>query len=94
MSSPPHREDFEYRLRSLLRAAAARGERVVTIRSGDLHREVGGYPATNHRMPVCCDVMRAAVGPADRVVAEPPSGRGANLFIEYRVPVTGDEGGR
>jgi len=26
----------------------------VEIRSGDLHRSVGGYPGTNHRMPICC----------------------------------------
>lgn len=38
-----------------------------------------------HRMPVCCEAMRRAMRPADKVVGEPPSGFGASLVIRYGV---------
>jgi 5-methylcytosine-specific restriction protein A len=39
-------------------------------------------------MPVCCDVMRAAIASdvGDRVLQEPPSGQGASLTIRYVLP--------
>jgi 5-methylcytosine-specific restriction protein A len=47
---------------------------------------VGGYPGENHRMPVCCEVMRSTMAPGDQVVETPPSGKGAALTIRYRLP--------
>ena len=29
---------------------------------GKLHRQVGGYPGANRRMPDCCEVMYAEMG--------------------------------
>lgn len=75
------REDFEQALRALL-AGMTGG--TLTVRAGDLHRAVGGYPGRDHRMPVCCAVMRAAMAPGDEVLAAPPSGLGASLTIRYR----------
>ena len=66
--------------------AQSRGHKFVDINSGNLHREVGGYPRASHRMPVCCDVMRATMKPGDRVLEEPPGGRGASLTIRYVLP--------
>ena len=61
----------------------ARGN-YVQIRSGDLHRLIGGYPGPTHRMPLCCDVMRNRMGPDDFIVEAPPKGNGASLVIQYR----------
>jgi hypothetical protein len=35
------------------------------ITSGDLYRSVGGYPGSNHGMPICCDAMEAEIMPGD-----------------------------
>jgi hypothetical protein len=39
----------------------------VEINSGQLHREVGGYPGQNHRMPMCCAVMRSEMSASDAI---------------------------
>ncbi len=51
--------------------------------SGDIHRAVGGYPSNNHRMPICCKVMRAYMKGDDLVISEPPKKQGATLAIRY-----------
>ena len=78
--------DFRAALDRELGAAGARKLTAVRIKAGDLHRSVGGYPGPNHRMPICCAAMRAAMQSGDRVVDGPPSGKGASLTIEYRLP--------
>jgi hypothetical protein len=83
---PVRRENFDVGLRTMLEEAAARGLRSITISAGDLHRRVGGYPGTDHRMPVCCASMRAAMRSGDRYVYRPPKGNGAKLAIEYYLP--------
>lgn len=37
-------------------------------------------------MPTCCNVMYAAMTQGDEVLRSPPKGKGANLFIRYRLP--------
>jgi hypothetical protein len=78
--------DFEQLLRTKFREAATRGAMSVRLNSGDLHRELGGYPGTKHAMPTCCIVMHEATKQGDTVISSPPSGRGATLTIEYRLP--------
>ena len=58
------------------------------IISGELHSRVGGYPGRDHRMPNCCEVMKAqsASDVGDVIVEQPPSGQGATLTIKYRLP--------
>ena len=80
---PPTAEDFENTLLKWLREAKEAGREYIDVRAGDLHRKVGGYPGPDHRMPLCCDVMRRLMGPEDMVLEEPPSGYGANLVIRY-----------
>jgi len=82
----PSAEDFRRALDELLKAGEELGLEAVEITAGHLHRRVGGYPDNNHRMPVCCSVMRQAVASGDVVVREPPSGLGATLTIRYRLP--------
>ncbi len=77
------RDDFRRELTSRLKHAAVDGKRFLDVTSRDLHRELGGYPGPDHRMPVCCRVMREEMRDGDEVVGEPPSGQGASLTIRY-----------
>ncbi len=79
-------EAFRQALELNFEQATARGETILQVRAGDLHRQVGGYPGRNHRMPVCCRAMRLAMVASDRTVEAPPKGDGASLAIEYRLP--------
>jgi len=58
----------------------------VDVKSGDLHRILGGYPGPDHRMPICCDVMYHNMRGEDKVLEKPPKGRGASLIIRYYFP--------
>ena len=58
----------------------------LEVNSGDLHREVGGYPGKHHRMPACCQAMYKVMAAGDTIVASPPKGKGASLTIRYRLP--------
>ncbi len=84
----PIREDFESELDRLFGAASAAGHTCVEVVAAELHRAVGGYPgpAGNHRMPLCCSVMLAAMSPGDEIITSPPNGRGATLRIRFTLP--------
>ena len=82
-------DDFRKELAALFEAAANAGRARMVVRAGDLHRGVGGYPGTNHRMPMCCDVMYAEMVDGDEVLSAPPSGQGASVEIEYLLPRPG-----
>jgi hypothetical protein len=63
------------------------GRENVEVSAGELHRSVGGYPGPDHRMPVCCSVMRFEFSEdCDRVLESPLSGDGASLTIRYNLP--------
>ena len=86
VGASPGRSDFERELgRRWAQAQDARAP-YVDVASGDLHRAVGGYPGPQHRMPMCCSVMYAALAPGDEVLEAPPKGNGARLMIRYRLP--------
>ena len=78
--------DFQDELDRILSAAAQRHDRYADVEAGDLHRRVGGYPGKNHRMPVCCGVMKQNMKSGDRIIEEPPSGQGASLIIRFGFP--------
>ena len=82
----PTEADFRHQLERTLAEATVAGCDHVDIRSGDLHEQVGGYPRTDHRMPICCAVMRAEMGERDRILRTPRKGNGANLVVRYRLP--------
>lgn len=86
--SLPSADDFRDALRRRFDAATRAGQAWLDVNAGELHRELGGYPAKggNHRMPVCCDVMRGMMRPGDEVLHQPPKGLGASLTIRYRIP--------
>jgi transcriptional regulator with XRE-family HTH domain len=64
------------------------GHPEVTIKAGDLHKLVGGYPGPNHRMPICCSLMRDVFQDLkDIIIHSPTSGIGATLEISYSLPI-------
>ena len=82
----PSAEDFRRALQNKIRTAREGGRDSVQVLAGELHRQVGGYPGQNHRMPTCCGVMRSEMCTDDIVVNEPPQGFGASLEIRYILP--------
>lgn len=76
---------FSAALEKLLTAARKRGEGFVEVNAAALHRAVGGYPGPQHHMPLCCHVLRGAMGPDDFVVREPRSGSGPTLTLRYHL---------
>jgi hypothetical protein len=76
-------DDFRNVLKAQLREAQQSGHGCVEISSGDLHRGIGGYPGRNHRMPVCCSVMRQQMKVGDAILEQPPKGNGANPVVRY-----------
>ena len=79
-------DHFRAALAREFQKATHAGQASVRVATGDLHRVVGGYPGSDHRIPVCCQVMTSTMAPGDTIVEVPPSGMGASLTIEYRLP--------
>jgi hypothetical protein len=80
------RDNFQCKLDEIFKTALAAGWPAVVVRSGDLHKIVGGYPGPNHRMTVCCDVIKKNRSQGDKIVKEPRKGQGANLYVRYLLP--------
>jgi hypothetical protein len=59
----PTRQDFKLELHRIMNEAIHQGKATADMNAGDLHKRVGGYPGKNHRMPVCCGVMRGSLAP-------------------------------
>lgn len=82
--STPIGHHFRRALKEAFQAAKNAGADYLVVKAGDLHRHVGGYPGHNHRMPVCCEVMRSFLCCyKGEILNEPPKGNGASLEIEY-----------
>lgn len=77
------KETFKAEINRLLSEAKANGETQVELSAGRIHRNVGGYPGRNHRMPMCCEAMYELQKEKDEVIQSPPSGKGATLKIRY-----------
>jgi len=82
----PTASDFQTELNKIFQDAQAKGLSHVDVEAGHLHRRVGGYPGNNHRMPVCCNVMRQNIQTGDITLYAPPKGNGATLKIRYKIP--------
>ena len=79
-------DDFQNELDSVFTFANEKRLSAIVMKAGDLHRLVGGYPGTDHRMPICCSVMRNNMRSGDEVLYEPPRGAGPKLTIKYVFP--------
>lgn len=77
------KELFIKEITKLLVEAKLRGEKYITLKSGDIHRAVGGYPGKSHRMPTCCSVMRGMMKDKDEIIFQTPSGNGSTIEIKY-----------
>jgi hypothetical protein len=77
----PTAEDFREVLNRLFYEAFKKHQDSVEINAGEMHRLAGDYPGTNHRMPLCCSVMRSKMDAdaGDAVLSAPPGGDGASL---------------
>jgi 5-methylcytosine-specific restriction protein A len=64
--------------------AAKVGRIDVTINSGQLHRELGGYPGSLHAMPLCCEAMQTELKTGDTLVLDRTNGAG--MTVRYRLP--------
>lgn len=80
------RQAFSSALARQLAKAQQEGKPYLDVNSGELHRVVGGYPAQNHRMPTCCDVMREFMRDGDVVIYTPPLAKGATFAVRYMLP--------
>ena len=80
--------DFQNQLMAILNGARQTGQSYVDVESGNLHQQVGGYANLNHKMPVCCEVMRRMMRVGDSVLSETTSGHNATLTIRYTVEAT------
>ncbi|MCX6979749.1 MAG: HNH endonuclease [Verrucomicrobia bacterium] len=80
---PITREQFREAILERFRQSFEQGLTSITIRSGDLHRELGDFPGPDQRMPMLCDEMRELRRSGDEVLESPPSGQGATLMIRY-----------
>lgn len=84
----PTADEFREALYRVFYEGFKQGQTTIDVNAGDLHAKVGGYPGRDHRMPVCCSVMRSSMDSAagDTILSEPPSRQGASLTIRYTLP--------
>lgn len=81
---PPTVEDFKGRLSEIMQDAREQGLSHIDVKSGYLHRQVGGYPnGGNHRMPSCCQAMKGMMQDNDAVLYTQDSGQSPDLKIRY-----------
>ncbi len=82
----PTAKVFQAELDRRFKQALLDGKSHIDIQSGSIHREVGGYPGSDNRMPVCCGIIYKNMSPADVCLSRPPSGLGATLEVRYVLP--------
>lgn len=84
----PNSEDFEKALHIIFAYKTIIEDACfVEIQNGKLHKIVGGYPnGGNHRMPICCEVMRKIMMKEDEILDESESGESSKLLIRYKLP--------
>ncbi|MBX9829559.1 MAG: hypothetical protein K2Y27_31785 [Xanthobacteraceae bacterium] len=82
----PTKEEFARAIGARLRDAELRGADNLDLNSGQLHRDLGGYPGPGHQMPSCCDALYSVQRAGDTILTRPPKGKGASLTIRYKLP--------
>ena len=81
----PNNDDFQKGLDQMLETARNRGATSTVVKAGDLHRLVGGYPGPDHRIPVCCGVMRKNMKESDKVLPNALKKDGATFQVRYNL---------
>ncbi len=84
-ASAPTAEAFAAELKRRLTDGQASGKAHIHVSAFDLHRSIAPYPAPNHRMPLCCQVMRAAMRDGDQALTQAEKD-GPELLVRYTFP--------
>lgn len=82
----PTSQAFQDQLDQLFESATKEGLSHIDITSGYLHRQVWGYYGRNHRMPICCYVLKKNMKHDDSIIEQPENDQGATLTIRYKLP--------
>ena len=82
----PDAEDFRQALAGFLSEAERDGRTQVEVSAAQLHRALGGYPGVNHRIPICCSVMRTSMREGDSIVISPAAGIGPAFTVRFMLP--------
>lgn len=82
----PDAEDFRQALAGFLAEAERDGRTQVEVSAAQLHRALGGFPGVNHRIPICCSVMRTSMREGDSIVISPAAGIGPALTVRFVLP--------
>jgi len=56
-----NQDQFRAALFIMFSKATEDSSEYIDVNAGQLHRRVGGYPSSDHRMPLCCAVMSASL---------------------------------
>jgi hypothetical protein len=76
--------DFRNQLSVILNTARHGGESYIDVESDNLHKQVGGHSNSNHRMPICREVMIRMMRRGDSILKE----HGEALMIRYVLGAT------
>jgi hypothetical protein len=68
----------------ILNAARHGGKPYIDVESDNLHKQVGGHSNSNHRMPICREVMMRMMRGGDSILKE----RNETLLIRYVLGLT------
>ena len=81
-------KEFRQVLFDAMSQTERKGSAFLEITAGELHQRAGGYPGRNHRMPMCCRVMKTYLSEAwgDCLLDESLTGQGPDLRIRYKIP--------
>jgi len=82
----PKSEDFHKQIDEIFTFAESKMLNAVISTAGNLHRVVGKYPGSDHRMHVCSNVMKKNMILDDQILCSPPKGVGSSLRIQYIFP--------
>jgi hypothetical protein len=77
-------DHFRQELQAQMGRASKSGASDVLINAPSLYQSVGGYPGSNHAMPLCCDAMEQAMKPGDLLLVERSSQAG--MTVRYFLP--------
>ena len=82
---PTDKHDFQRCLDIILKIARNDNLSSVVVESGELHKLVGGYSGQDHRMLVCCDVMRKTMQESNNELPNSLKKDGATFQIRYNL---------
>ncbi|GAB4038689.1 hypothetical protein [Spirosoma jeollabukense] len=81
----PQRQDFVDAVHRMFQEATANGDKSVDVIARILHIQAGGSIG-DHRMTICCNVMKQEMKDSDKILYTSPSGLGPTLSIYYKLP--------